>query len=472
MITYSTALITCKNLRTKNDNYYTRWIPWLLVVFSAVLYAGSFFWCGLLAAVYLVPFLCVQRYMMLRVKHVSVWLIVAYGLMCFPCALDVCGMSQGNWWQTVLPPFFLYVYLVVASISFFACFQGIVQKIVRVPGDTACMQWALAWVAYWLFVDHYIFSLFLRVEGFPFFSPLVPLAQYASTLAVVAWGGMTFCSVLVHGTVAALFLCTTQRWRAGVVILGVVLSICGVAWYKRPSTESPSWVYHVRWVPGSMCSSRSDLCIVRNANMVFGDDDDNTLCIMPESALEGYCGETVHGDICSHGGWQGGALLAGIHTQLSGGWHNSVVLADRESCAIVYIKQRTMPLIEQLPAWACWPWVCDAYLYQQSGIIPATQERKPVDVPGIGPMLLYLCSDLFLEINAPQYPGVVIALVNDNWVRYSFLQRSLMLLARLKSATWGRVVVYCSYRYGCVMIPCGQIMPLNDFRCCEFFVKT
>lgn len=465
MTTYFTVSIISKSLPIRKNNYcFMRCMPWVLVVCSALLYAGSFLWCGWFAALYLVPLLFIQRYSSLRLIHACVWLITAYAVVLFPCALDVCFMSQGNWWQTVAPPLFLYAYLVNVSIIYFACTLWGVQKIVHVSKYFLPVQWSVAWSMYWLFVDRYIFSFFLRTEGFPFFSPLVPLAAYNLPLAIVAWGGTALGYAVLGGSSLAIFLCATSRWRHGIMGLFLVVCLCGVAWYRRPESDMPDWVGRVCHVPYNFCSYRCDHCVARCANewicRSLLPSNQYDLYVMPESALDGVCSDHVHQGPVHHDAWHSGSLLAGVHVPTEGRWCNSALLASRTTCRIVHTKHRTMPLIEELPAWADWQWARCAYLYRSSGIISSTNQRETVDVPGIGPSVLYICSDLFLQVDAPSCPGTVIALVNDSWIRHSFLDRSLVLLARLKAVTWGRRVLYCSYRCGCVVLPSGQWVSL------------
>jgi hypothetical protein len=167
-----------------------------------------------------------------------------------------------------------------------------------------------------------------------------------------------------------------------------------------------------------------------------------------------YLGKAIH-LIFGASRWHNGNYYNSLH------WVYDGVLQD---CCD---KRHAMLISERLSSWMDCPLMRRVYFSQGSPVAISSCERVKLSLGEFVEFVPYVCSELFFnELPDDNYQNTpMIVLVNDSVfvssVYSSYIQKLIVLLARLKAIQWQRAMVYVSYVESLFINSHGRIEQMN-----------
>lgn len=463
-----------------------------LLLLSAIFYTVPFFishhfWW--LIFLFPVPLLYRTRTQNVSFMHGFLWGCAVFTLHTIGWIYLIANMAGESWtiglvlgvamilYQALFPAFLFWS--TTKTITFFSIHNAI-----------ACLcLWAVALWIFIVWVDWYSLWIFGVQEGYPLMHPLIVLAEKPQLLYLLPIVGkllLTAFFLLVpmgitillwyRNWYALLFLCTSALFfwrqpdeaRKGVdwgLRIGALL--CPPKLYAKDGAKSG---IKIKTLPYMICSTTDDpeiiVKIIGNyLKKMVAQEPAIEIIIMPESACNisnfvelpellqlwnsENIGKAVH-------------IIFGASRQQGDDYYNSLHWVYDGKLQYCYDKKHAMLLTERLSGLMNCDYVRAIYFSEKKPITVSCCERIQLALLKDMSFVPYICSELFFsELPDDCSKESIIVIVND-LLFATYIQKILVLLARLKAIQWQRNIIYVSYAYSLFIDDCGGCKQVNE----------
>lgn len=379
--------------------------------------------------------------------------IFAVALHLLPLCQALIAMAQTDAWIKYMPPALLICYVS----SYFALFLlASSSQLGRFYLPKALFVWTVTLWLFLLFLEYTMLWPFGRVEGYLFLNPLLPMALWPHTIAPLYFLSMP---------IVLLWYCTISSaaylaWRTGTIREILLLVLLIIPWIGMGAClkkeAAPDWLDRVGHLPlslpASIDSDRGHLLLRFELDFLFDQHPNISAIFMPESSWNGTALSDKHSlDWLKNHPIQ--HIVIGSFALKSGSLINCLYWFEngwlRQQCD----KHHALPLVER-PTLGADALCASLYFPDTPAVCAAEQKRTPLCIPGLPPLMPYICSDLYCR-NWPDAPSdLILASSNDGWFMPHF-QKLMALAARLRGAQWKTSVLYISFHYAQYFDQCG-----------------
>lgn len=427
------------------------------IICSAVLYGVAYWypvycWWGTFASMLII--MRVQGSPRCFVLYGCVWASIAYGMHLAAVIVGIVYLAAQYTWYAWLPGISLIAYMALVTGFVWGsgvCVERYLYRYISSVIGTISVR--VVWLSlYWYCMTYIIFLPLGQCEGCLLLNPLIPCAERVAVLRILSHIGVTWCTLLFCGCIGLCASCVALRTMHSlfVIVISFMCVYIFLSGHVREAGGSDSIV--VAHVPKTVPST--DLykaaCTMMHDYVAVAAKEAVALCgaVFPESAVYAW-------HICADG------LLAqyaschetGIHDYIIGSFYDEDGLY-RNSCywlhdGIVYArfdKRHAMPLIERLP-WFLRGTLFQALFFNEMPEITPSYNARPCMKLGEYSFVPYICSELFFNrLPDDAYHEVpIIALVNDRWCQYTYMQYLMYLGALVQAHAWSRNILYVAY---------------------------
>ena len=448
---------------------------WVLLMLSAILYALPFLWSDQLwwsIFIFPIPLLYLTHTEDLSFIHGYVWGCIVFLLHLNGGIYVVVRLAHESWLIGIMLGIMMVLYQALFPALLFLCTTIVVRFFaIQSPILRLCM-WLIALALFIFWTDQYCLWMFGIKEGYPLMHPLLPLAQQPCLLMLLPIVGKQVLTVLFllvpsscvvllwykNYTALLFFVCTTIPW---------LLCWCVGA----TQIKQPVWYKHIKSLP-CMAHSTVDNPIVtikiiaHQLKKIIEQYPHTTVIVMPESALnvtdfeskpallqlwnEHCLGKAVH-------------LIFGTCRRKEDNYYNSLHWVYNGVLQECFDKKHAMLITERLSEWMNSD--CMRTIYFKNGLSITRSCNDRIQLSILDTIFVpYICSELFFnELPDDNYGRApIIAIVNDTLLLDSYIQKLLVLLARLRAMQWQRDVVYVSYGRSVFIDISGVVTEINE----------
>lgn len=384
---------------------------------------------------------------------VSFWHGYAWGFLVF--FLHVSGFVQSLFSMTQ-GSFFLLALIIVGVIAYLAVYTGLwflvtdfLLQFFSVNHSVIVLSiWILTATVYIWCIDTVCLWPFLRIEGYPFIHPLLPLATHPQLLWIMPYSGKTALTLLLIITNASIATWLHIRRIRSFVITTISFLPWIVFFYTAPPPQNPpAWLckivpLQIQFPPQSktIFPSLYYECVYK-----YQQYPDAQLIVLPESALYQPI-DTTFTDLIDI---QLPDLLIGSLCINKKHTYNTLYWIKKGKIIHKFCKRHTLFFTEQLPWW-CNNGACNSLLFSESSQRSCSHNQRPLLTISSDIFVVpYICSELFFN----RYPDdnyvqfTILALCNDWWYSVNYPRQLMLLVAQLKALEWKRPIIYISYFY-------------------------
>jgi|GEM_PF-3095678 len=336
--------------------------------------------------------------------------------------------------------------------------------------------WLITTTLYIRWVESYSLSLLTNLSGYALFSPLLPLLPiYPKLFFIPIFFTQTIALLLLHLPIVfiilwyhtkkllylMLFFCSCLPWIAGFIVTKKT----------PPMTTRPTILNNIAWLPFQSTGSDTLALIVKQKyKKILAQKPETKLIILPESAFytESLCSTPSNIALWNNTHLSKtpyiicGSFAREKRDTNTSHFYNTCYLIHDGAIVQKFHKRECVPLIEYTPEWLCKNSISKLFFQELPAIDASNNIRKPLVMGNFWRCVPYICSELLLQEyaddNHPELP--ILALVNDSWVKASYIKNSMQQLARLKAITWQRDILYISYTYAIYICKNGSYYTL------------
>lgn len=442
-------------------------LPFINTIVSALLYVVALwfpFYTGPLAFCSFIPLAYTSYSHKVSWRNGIVWGLIFWGghLYAFFNVL----YEHGTFPTLIncIPYALLVIYFTLLTILWFLCMQYF-------SSFSQSPQFALAIFiiitnVYLYGIENYALWLFDVREGYPFSSPLLPIAQYNyySTLLPRSVFFATLLCLCMVALVPVLKLYKTIFFIGSISLL-IIFNYCRIT---RIPQEPPPWLSKLLVLsnnPAQTYHYCHDALVNLKKQLQRHNSGNATIIIMPESAIS-YCLNTVPHllPLITQSLLPSQTFIIGAHYRQITLYNCMYILSPTRTNYQFYCKNHGVPFFERVPTYFNTLFFRRLFLHTKEPFAQAQHIQEPIDLPEIGPIIPYICSDLFFAPHAPSCPDQfpLLAVCNDFWFSQQYLRQLMILNARLKAYSWNRTIIYVSYYYNSVLSPLSS---WNITRC-------
>lgn len=353
----------------------------------------------------------------------------------------------------------LRIVFILLTVSWFSFFAGAWFWLVsffkkKFFTSNEIINFLFAWiiVTFGFFIFIIRGSLFICdvVEGYVFFNPFIPLAQYPELIwclgSIGLIGGLIF--LFLFQGLLTLGLLTRQRQMKYFVLalLSLLPFLMGLIFYQPLTVSScgmyylqPWWYYDHRQDP-VFCGYR----MVHDVTKVVCDDSAIQTILMPESTFVGdlYTYRSFIPMLCECA--QDIVIVFGGQRRVNGLARTSCFALYNEQEAFVYDKSHLLPLLERAP-YLFKVFGFDRLLMSADETISYPDSFQNNDVICLQERLfqVFLCSELYFESKKIRGTSILF-LGNDSWLYCSYAKRLSELFFNYISVCYKVPILYCT----------------------------
>lgn len=383
------------------------------------------------------------------------WSLISYSLHLWGVITGIVSLAAYSTWYAWVPGILLVVYITLFTGCMWAVGAWCIQKI-RIPTNTLVHYffWGMWFALYWHLITYYILLPLGRCEGYLLLNPIIPLATHPMMLIPVSYVGVSGYTLLYCCVASVcMYVLLHASYRAKIILLlSCFFLINGIVFVGKVAHVVPdTWHTRVIGIPKSIgptddldpaCRLLCDYvsAAVRTQDAIG--------VVFPESSLYTWriCAESRLAAFIPARGTQVQDYIIGSFYDDCGKYRNSCYWLRWGVLQKRFDKRHAMPLIERVP------WLLQCSLVQRlfftymPEIVPSDNER-PYMMCGNVAIVPYICSELFFN----KYPDDVyadmpiLALVNDRWCTYEYMQHLMYLGAVVQAYAWHRDIMYVSY---------------------------
>lgn len=313
----------------------------------------------------------------------------------------------------------------------------------------------VGWLLSWLLVTVFYFSFMVYgslfvcgvVEGYSFFNPLLPLAEFPELVWCVGYLGFTgslICLILFQ-LFSVLFCVKKEKQCLLFAVISIAPFLLGFVFYKPLRVQS-SGISFVK--PWWCCVQSKDPMfagyrMVHDITRAVYDHKDVRVVLMPESTFgwnvyeyESFiplwceCAEHI-------------PIVFGGQRKIGNFVRNSCFVIQEGKIVYVYDKIHLMPLVERIPRFLQVLGIGELFTVSENVFsYPEGKQDDVVELDGQR-YQLFLCSELFFE--AKRVKGLpILFLANDTWFCCAYAQELMELFLQYVSARYQVPVLYCT----------------------------
>lgn len=437
-----------------------RFYYWLLLVFSAFLYALPFLFIDYawwLVFFFPVPLLFVASIENISFIHGYVWGVVTFLLHLSGGIGVIAAMAQEWWFIGVFLGIMMVLYQAIFSGLFFWSAALVVNFFsIRSVVIRLCI-WYVALVFFITWTDHYSLWFFGIKEGYPLMHPLIPLAYHPQLLVLLPIVGKFFLTLLLLLFSVSGVVMIRLRNKATFVTWLCVSIIWLLCWCITVDDAcNPAWLGQIKSIAYRAYSAGDYSSVMINIagndlKKVIAQYPTTTIIFMPESAFNGGA---LKPELLS--AWSSECIGKSVQVVFGGfclrndNYYNTLHWVSDGVLQQCFDKRHAMLISERLA------WIMNSAFFKHiyfGNCLQTTiscNKRVPMKLSDTFTCVPYICSELFFN----EYPDddcfgmPVVALVNDtsflSWYA-SYIYELLFLVARIKAIQWQREIVYIAY---------------------------
>lgn len=432
----------------------------LLGILAALCYTVPFIWptyCCFL--IFLFPMFLFLFLTYRPTNHILFyWSFSVITIHLLPICDALLFMADGPVMLRCIPPFLLIFYVTCYPTLWLIITTWFLQRSWCSSIPIQLILWTISSWLYALFIDQELLWVFGRHEGYIFMNPLLPLAACPSMLGSLVYVPSSLLLLLFCVT-SSVFTATFLAPKSIPYYLLFCMCLPWLGWPIEPPAV-PVWLSKIGHIPllfshtidnqmGTLLLQR-EIIACQTAHLLV-----NTF-ILPESAWNSPSLATL----TQLPVLPNSTMLIGGFAPIKDGWVNRLYCFINGQLDCVYDKRHALPLVERTPAGT--QAIANPLFFQKSPpIIPATNPKIPLMLPGIGSFIPYICSELFCNTypdDSYNYP--ILCLVNDWWFRMPHFQQLMALAARLQAVRWQRSILYISFYYAQFFDEFGRAAPI------------
>lgn len=403
----------------------------------------------------------------------SIWCSVVSCIHLLPIYLALIAMASGPLWMKLIGPWFFSAYV---SSYFFAWLLLAQYKLKRLSSLYAQLFfWTLALWLFLLSLDYLFLWPFGRLEGVPFFNPLLPMAYAPSMLSPLSY--LPFPLVLLwYCAITSIICLCLNNARSGMIALTLSIAPWLLLVFDAPKPTPPKWLARVGHLPLSMPSSFSlnaaQTLIKYELATLTKKHPQLQLVIMPESSWNsGLLSKRPLLQQCHN---QITDLIIGSFAHENSGYYNCLYWYHAGICMQQHQKRHAIPFAER-PIWNTDFLSSKLYFHKNAPLSPSCKPRRELKLKGLPSLIPYICSDFFCNPNLDNHVCHTILLTaNDVWFIPHF-QKLMVLAARFRAIQWRRPLLYIAYYHAGYFDEYGNgasIATTSSFRSGTFFDKA
>ena len=435
---------------------------WLLLFFSAFLYAAPLLWssyCWPLAFVFPIPLLYIAVYNNLSWIHGLAWGIVAMGCHLSGVIMGLDNIAQGSLIARFAPALVMILTSSLYAVLWFALSFILIRLFSLWTIGQLLTLWVVTYTLFLMGMEHYSLTVFGRLEGYFLLNPLLVLAEQPQLLTLLTYLGKSILTLLLisfSGSLVYWFIYKTTRSFVWVLIFAApwLISLA----IPLPTIQKPTWLKNIAYVPVKISSQ---INLTKQASIAqkffYGAallNPEAKLILMPESSI--FCDNLSDTpELCAM--WSEKDLMRPLHIILgSFRWdgpfyRNSMLWFFNGNLEKIFDKRHAMLMTEALPELFSFKIFKNLFFRSHPGITPSTNERPSLHVLEGVSFIPYICSELFFNDkpdDSHAKGSTILAMTNDIWCMNSNIPKLMCLAARFRAIQWQRNVLYISYFYG------------------------
>lgn len=417
---------------------------------SAYLYPVYFFWGSFF---YLVPlfYITYRNEKKLSFKEGFMWGLLFFSVHLwtfFILCIEQCS---------VLSALAIYFFLLVYFASYSA-FWFLLTHRALIMTQQPVIAWSIATGVYIFSLETYGLCFLSVPYGYPFASPLIPLAQYPRLLSLLPYlsrWGLLLALVLISAGIASLLVHKKRGWA--LLILGAVPFLWGI--HKKQGNDVPDYIYDCAViVPPDICSQPLDTAqeIAYKLAELSQQRPTTKIIFMPESAYPFVLDE----EMIQLWGQQlpkQTLLIVGAHRKEGRKVFNSLYCIKDSRIINSYDKSFLFPLTEYLPThYKTWK---NLFLTHKEPFTAGTCASQQQLTPD---RLVYpvICCEIFFNPLCTRLRGkTLLVCVNENWFM-DYMKRLMYLRTVMIAYEYQNDIIWVSYSGGIFIHKSGFQLPL------------
>jgi len=409
----------------------------LLVFFSALVFASSFYGLFYGLFIFLIPLYCLFLEKKLSFFYGFIWGLTFFAFHSFDFFYVV--FEQGYGYFRLLYPTLFVVYCALYPGFWFLILkklQGWYQK------DQEFI-WIVVTFLYFVSIDKALLFPFGKIEGLPLCFVLLPLF-YKPVLAqlIGMFGKWPVVLGLIIISAVAIEGYSKKIWQ----LVGIFLLLLFLfSLISNKSEQLPAWfdkVISITFKPTATMQERLNIMTQKLSQ------EQGKLLIFPESCVP-FCNDTEHYGVSflQQHLLQDSLCIFGMHTKKTEKLYNSFIFCDVSRIIVSYEKTHLIPFFEYNPFYFFqYGFYFDFFLHKKKPFTVSKNSPIPVKYNQIGPFLPVICSELFWDKQRRKYPRIpLICIANDSYFTgFGYLQ-FMVLAAQLVALSEQRSIIYSSW---------------------------
>ena len=416
-------------------------------IYGAAYWYPHYCWWGTLVSMILV--ICLHGRSSDFFLYGLIWAAVAYSMHLYGVVVGVARLAAYTTIYAWVPGIALLVYLSLVT--------GIIwwlgSFIEQYTKPQHYFFWGCWLTVYWLFITYVILWPAGCCEGYLLANPIVPWAAHPSLLVLVPWIGVMGMTI---------FVCLLAAGGAYLLHMRLKIVWCMVClffvccWFISENSHfhdkrSALCIAPVpKYIPISSNIAASCRLVHDYVRMSLCECDQKIIrgAVFPESSVYQWdmCAQSLLAEYIPIDGIPVADYIIGSFCDDAGAYRNSCYWMRDGMLQKRFDKRHTMPLIERMPWWLKNTILYSLFFNAMPEIVPSDNER-PIMMLGEMQCVPYICSELFFNrVPDDIYPNLpIIALINDRWCPFPYMQQLMYLGAVVQAYAWQRDIFYVSY---------------------------
>jgi len=411
---------------------------------AAFLYP-TFFWWGTVVSMLLL--MCIRTPASTFFWYGFAWATIAYSMHLAAVIVGIVRLAATPAIYASLPGFLLILYLALFT-AFFWWYGALIEQYICAQYRQPCEAIRACWLStYWLCMTYLMLWPLGRCEGYLLLNPIIPLATHPSALTGLPMLGVTGYTLLFCAYAGFCAYCM-QTHKLLLLIGSALIIMACILMHNAP--ESDCMYPHIAHVPKSIpCTDEySAACNLLHDYVAIAAGNATNVCgaVLPESAVYPWelCAQSLLATYKS--GHDIHDYIIGSFYNDAGHYRNSCYWLHDGTLQVRFDKRHAMPLIERLPWFFKNSFFYNLFFATMPEIVPSDNER-PLMMLSKYAFVPYICSELFFNrLPDDAHDGVaIVALVNDRWCPYAYMQELMYLGAVVQAYAWQRDILYVAY---------------------------
>lgn len=406
----------------------------------------------------------------------SIWCSIITAIHLLPIYAALITMASGPLWMKLIGPWFFSAYVSGSFFIWLFITKLCLKKTANI--NARLILWTISLWLFLLSLELIFLCPFGKIEGVPFFSPLLPMAYEPRALAPLSY--VPYSLVLLWYCIIT-SLISFDFTQAHAKKVGIItFALASAPWIflslNQPEPAPPTWLSKVGHLPlslpGSFSLNTGQAAICHELNQLYKKHPQLKLVIMPESSWNGSALSNAPTlDWLKNHPIEN--LIIGSFAQEKNRYYNCLYWYHNGLFLQRCDKRHAIPFAERATLNED---LCDQLYFKKSPpICPSEKPRIQLTIPDIDSFTPYICSDFYCahwpddSTTAP-----LLLTANDSWFMPHF-QILMALTAQLGAIQWRRPLLYIAYYHAGYMDAYGNKTPIattSSFKSGTFFDKV